>query len=1128
MRLNRLDLTRYGRFTDQSLSFPPPAPGAADLHIVFGPNEAGKSTLFSAWLDLLFGIPLRTRYDFRHPGPSLTIGADLSHAGGRLEVKRLKRSSASLLDRYDAPLPEAVLQSALGGLTREGYSAMFSLDDDTLEKGGDSILASRGDLGEMLFSASAGLARLTPELEKLRLGLDSFHRSGKRSGWLYDAKKQLTGLDRQRRALEVSASALKKLTQDEQAAALDWRRAREAETALQARLEELQSLAASLPLRARREALEAQLAPLAHLPGAGPAQQRLFERSDRERYLLEERIRDRAGRLEGLEAQRRQHSPDPAALAAAGAIAEAEALRSDYDGALRDIPRRREVLNAALTRRAALLAQLGQTTADEAELRLSSPQKARLRAALSARSGLETALVNATGETARAARLFERERALPGDRAEPGDDAMLAQLLARLRARDPAENLARAERERDLARGALSRALAALAPWQGDSARLAARTPPAPWAISAWETEIENARREETDARREIAALTEELQQPASPQEAGPHEPPPSPREFARARARREALWAAHLAELSLQSASAYELALREDDRLATRLAETLAETRKAALAVTARQKLTSRLQSAEEQAMAAASRSAELLAEIAAMAAELGLAGAGLAEVRSWLPLRSTALAAAASLAEAEAALQSAKAGRAEAAQALAGALHLPDADADYDTLFARASARLQQAETRQAARLRLQALSQDLDERRASEQVAQARLAEWRSSWQAAAAGTLLARYEDHDAQLGQVLDLLEAWGSEDMIVSEQLDRIGKMEANRQRFSEAWDRVLLHFDGAETLSWDQALARLSDAREAARVLAGLTRQIETGQREAAADQLALAGIQTALRTLGESLDWQGAPGDLAAHLQECCTAAILRREIEDLSKSIESQCDHPSATDAVQLRSDISGLKSELEMLRSETEAAQARHHEARRRIEAVGGDEALALLEESRATLLMEMREKAEAHLRGRFGLIAFEAGLHRYREQHRSAMLARASEAFSRLSHGAYSGLAAQPDAAQDVLVALAASGGAKLAADLSKGTRFQLYLALRIAGYHELAQSRPTVPFIADDIMETFDDQRSEAAFALLGEMSKTGQVIYLTHHRHLCDIALQACPEAKLLDLSAL
>ena len=86
----------------------------------------------------------------------------------------------------------------------------------------------------------------------------------------------------------------------------------------------------------------------------------------------------------------------------------------------------------------------------------------------------------------------------------------------------------------------------------------------------------------------------------------------------------------------------------------------------------------------------------------------------------------------------------------------------------------------------------------------------------------------------------------------------------------------------------------------------------------------------------------------------------------------------------------------------------------------------------------------------------------------------------------------------------------------------MALELSKGTRFQLYLALRVAGYHEFARARPPVPFIADDIMETFDDFRAEEAFRLFADMAEVGQVIYLTHHRHLAEIAGRVCPTARL------
>ncbi len=75
--------------------------------------------------------------------------------------------------------------------------------------------------------------------------------------------------------------------------------------------------------------------------------------------------------------------------------------------------------------------------------------------------------------------------------------------------------------------------------------------------------------------------------------------------------------------------------------------------------------------------------------------------------------------------------------------------------------------------------------------------------------------------------------------------------------------------------------------------------------------------------------------------------------------------------------------------------------------------------------------------------------------------------------------------------------------------------------------MRAAGYSEYARQRSPVPFIADDIMETFDDFRAEEAFRLFGDMARVGQVIYLTHHRHLCAIAEKLLPGVRVHSLAA-
>ncbi len=69
MRLRRLDLTRYGKFTDASIEFGERIAGQPDLHILYGPNEAGKSTaLADSWIfcsewrskaATAFSIPIR-------------------------------------------------------------------------------------------------------------------------------------------------------------------------------------------------------------------------------------------------------------------------------------------------------------------------------------------------------------------------------------------------------------------------------------------------------------------------------------------------------------------------------------------------------------------------------------------------------------------------------------------------------------------------------------------------------------------------------------------------------------------------------------------------------------------------------------------------------------------------------------------------------------------------------------------------------------------------------------------------------------------------------------------------------------------------------------------------------------
>ena len=116
MRIDRLELIRYGKFTDLAIDLPR---AERDFHVIVGPNEAGKSTVRSAILDLLYGFPKSTAYAFVHPMPDLRLGATIEHNGETLEFHRTKGYKATLRTPKDGNSgTEAYFASSVLSLSR--------------------------------------------------------------------------------------------------------------------------------------------------------------------------------------------------------------------------------------------------------------------------------------------------------------------------------------------------------------------------------------------------------------------------------------------------------------------------------------------------------------------------------------------------------------------------------------------------------------------------------------------------------------------------------------------------------------------------------------------------------------------------------------------------------------------------------------------------------------------------------------------------------------------------------------------------------------------------------------------------------------------------------------------------
>ena len=134
MRLARLDLLRYGRFTDASIELPR---AERDIHIVFGPNEAGKTTSLTAIEDMLFGIPERSPYNFLHNYEAMRVGGVLENEGDCFEFQRRKTRRDMILGPDGSPLPgdERLLAPFVGGADRVYFDRMFNLSHGRLAEG---------------------------------------------------------------------------------------------------------------------------------------------------------------------------------------------------------------------------------------------------------------------------------------------------------------------------------------------------------------------------------------------------------------------------------------------------------------------------------------------------------------------------------------------------------------------------------------------------------------------------------------------------------------------------------------------------------------------------------------------------------------------------------------------------------------------------------------------------------------------------------------------------------------------------------------------------------------------------------------------------------------------------------
>lgn len=1132
MRIERLSLDFFGHFTGKVLDFGK-AGQASDFHVIYGSNEAGKTTVMEAYLRLLYGFPHREPYGFQHQRQNLRISGLLDIGGETRLFTRLPSRSGNLRGEADAAIPETAIASHLGGLSLDDYRSLLCLDDDTIEKGGEDIASARGDIGRLLFSAAAGVADLNAVLEQARAEANGLYKKRASTTRVAELKRELSEVETNIRTLDVSANAWRKLKDALQAARNEEVQSRQARDELRAEQAQIAALRRALPELGEMDRLEDEIADCADYPERIDINPEDLVTMRTDRGQADAELRRLLDELDEAEKARAALVIDADRLALAEQLDDLDELRSRMQTAVLDLPRRERAHEEALSDMARIAQDLGAPEDCDVTALVTSPGEIAILEDLrdkmrDAAAAWETEQREITGLQTR----IEQARKAHQSLLEAPPQMGLVDLLKRFDADALAPAVATATQAIASADTALEQVLdalsigactfSALPVCQADpstAADTAQRHADLAEKLGRFDDRLERLDEDIAAVKAKTTRLSEDARIASDEVEQ-------------EARARRDALWQAHRETLTSESADSFAPAMKTvDDINAARLAHAseLGELRKLLQDLADAE---ARATTTREQRDGLAEQARELESQVHGLCSQIGLPALSPSAFSDWVALYGKAITAERQrnrLAEHHRETLD-RAERLRKALTPLVALETPTLDAAL--LAAR---RLAETERRyqdevRAASDKTAALDEDLERRQGEQGVLEDAAERTAAAWKAKVHelfGETLSPGQ-LAAALGQLREIREH--NEKRRQAER--QVNTMQDDQRRFTEASGALGARFGIGESDPLDtfRRLRELAEQAQAdksqyeklgTRLGDGATRRTELEAKLEDIDrkvvELGAVFPETvdtstidALRTaVGKGLDVI-AKRERVAELERQILDDLSLRKVEEARQLLADET-------ATTLEAKAKSLDTDLNLAEERMSTATVARANAERDLGSVTGGAEIAELVERRATLQIQIEEAVLDYLERDFGLRLAEDAIRRYRDRHRSDMMAATERAFAELTNDAYQKLLTQPDGAAEILLAVDATGTPKQIGDMSKGTRFQLYLALRAAAYEQMVAQGVQLPFFCDDVFETFDEDRTRAACRLMERIGRSGQAIYLTHHRHVVEIAKEVC-----------
>ncbi|AKF79074.1 DNA double-strand break repair Rad50 ATPase [Myxococcus fulvus 124B02] len=317
--------------------------------------------------------------------------------------------------------------------------------------------------------------------------------------------------------------------------------------------------------------------------------------------------------------------------------------------------------------------------------------------------------------------------------------------------------------------------------------------------------------------------------------------------------------------------------------------------------------------------------------------------------------------------------------------------------------------------------------------------------------------------------------------------------------------------DEDLLSARNTESL-----VASVNSALDADRERETERRAVDERRRELREEKARLDTLRQSEDSALAALLHEGGGGDEETFRRRAVQArryAELVRQTRELAQRIEARTGLSDAQVREALRSlgGADGLRITLEQVRSRHSEAQSKLKDVlteqgatRNQLEQWENDDLLSRLRIQEETLRAKVAELATRYAEDKLALALLNRARHRFEEEQQPRVVQLASEHFALLTEGRYRRVFIPAGDERELRV----SDGQRdwSAAQLSRGTREQLYLAFRLAVVRDFGETRGALPLIVDDILVNFDPTRARGAIHLLARLAEQQQVIAFTCH----------------------